>query len=325
MSVREDVLRMLTEADGDVSGEQMARRLNVSRNAIWKAVAQLREEGYQIDAGTNRGYRLSGARSPLSEAGIRSYLRTERFGRTLEVHKVIDSTNARVKLLAAEGAPEGMLVAARRQTSGRGRFRRAFHSPENAGVYFTLLLRPDMTADRAVMLTSMTAVAVARAIDALAGTNTQIKWVNDLYLGGKKICGILCEAGMDFESGRLDYAAVGIGINTAPQVFPEELQDIATSIGNVTGRDISGNQLVAEVCAQMEALYPALTEGGFMDEYRERSNVIGRRVKVIRGNEHFSGTAVGIDDDGSLIVDRDGDTVTVRSGEISIRLEEDGL
>jgi len=258
---------------------------------------------------------------PVSEAGIRRWLTAKELGGEIEVHRLIDSTNTRAKELAAEGAAHGTLVCAVEQTGGRGRFGRRFHSPENTGIYMSLILRPQLPAERAVMITSMTAVAVARAIERLAEVDVQIKWVNDLYIAGKKACGILCEAGVDFARGRLDYAVVGIGVNTGKMEFPEELADIATSIANVCGSEISNSRLVAEICNCMEELYPQLATGEFMAESRARSNVIGRNVTVLRGGEAFPARALDIDGEGSLVVETERGIETVHSGEISIRLE----
>jgi BirA family biotin operon repressor/biotin-[acetyl-CoA-carboxylase] ligase len=186
----------------------------------------------------------------------------------------------------------------------------------------TLLIRPKLSAEKAVMITSMTAVAVARAIERLADVRVEIKWVNDLYIAGKKVCGILCEAGMDFESGQLEYAVVGIGVNTARAEFPEDIREIATSVGNVCGKDISKNRLIAEICNCMEEMYGQLEDGAFMAESRARSNVIGRNILVLRGDERYSARALDIDDQGSLVVETEEGIQTVRSGEVSVRWEE---
>lgn len=317
------VLAALIEADGVVSGEWLARKLGVTRNAVWKAIARLREEGYQIEAATNRGYRLVSGGEPVSEAGIRAWLKAQSLGREIEVHERIGSTNSRAKALAAQGAPHGLLVCAREQTGGRGRFGRAFYSPAGSGVYLSLLLRPKLPAERAVLLTSMTAVAVARAIERLADVEVRIKWVNDLFIGDRKVCGILCEAGMDFESGQLEYAVAGIGVNTARAAFPPELAQIATSVGNACGRDISNNRLIAEICNEMEGLYGSLADGSFMAENRARSNVIGRRIWILRDGAREPAEALDIDEQGGLVVRTGAGVETLRSGEVSIRLEEE--
>ena len=321
MSTKNDVLRTLMEAEGSISGERLARRLGVSRNSVWKAIEQLRQEGYTIEAATNRGYRLSAAPNRISQPEIERWLTSRTIGARMELHNLLDSTNTRAKALAATGAPHGYLVIAESQSGGKGRMGRSFFSPEHSGVYITYVLRPKMLAERAVMITSLAAVAVARAIEALADVDVKIKWVNDLYINGRKVCGILCEASIDFESGGLEYAGLGIGINVTKMAFPEELKDIATSIENECSAPVSRSRLIAEISNQLEALWDQLQTGEFMAENRARSNVIGRDVLVIRGDERFMARALDIDEAGRLVI-RAGDTVSrVGSGEISLKLK----
>ncbi len=323
MATRDDVLSVLMEQKTPVSGERLARKLGVSRNSVWKAVEQLRQEGYDIQAGTNRGYRLASAPDRVSVPEIRRWLRTETIGARMELHRTLDSTNTRAKAIAATGAPHGYLVIAESQTGGKGRRGRTFYSPEHTGVYITFVLRPKLLAERAVMITSMAAVAVARAIETVADVDVRIKWVNDLYINGRKTCGILCEASMDFESGQLEYAVLGIGINVSPMRFPPELGDIATSIGNECGHQVSRSRLIAEICNQLEALYGQLDTCEFMAESRKRSNVIGHDVLVLRGDERFTARALDIDDRGCLVIRTDAGVRRVDSGEVSLKLEQD--
>ncbi|MBR1561465.1 MAG: biotin--[Clostridia bacterium] len=320
MSTRNEVLSALMGAEEALSGERLARRLGVSRNSVWKAIEQLRSDGYEIDAGTNRGYVLVSSPDLISEPEIVKWTRTETLGRRLEVHDRLDSTNLRAKLLAAQGAPHGYLVCADSQVSGRGRFGRTFFSPEHSGVYITYLLRPTLDPERATMITSLAAVAVARAIEALCPAEVKIKWVNDLYMGGRKVCGILCEAGMDFESGTLDYVALGIGVNVARTEFPEELRDIATSVVNECGQPVSRSRLIAEISNQLEALWPQLPTGAFMQESRARSIVIGRDVTVLRGGERYPAHVLDIDEMGRLVVRTDSGVSRLGAGEISLKL-----
>ena len=319
-STKEQVLRALLDAQECISGNELARRLGVSRSAVWKAIEQLRGEGYPVEAATNRGYWLAGGADVLSVAEIEHYRRSGEIGTPIELHSQINSTNIRAKELAAQGAPHGTVVIAGQQTLGRGRFGRAFYSPEGSGVYISFILRPQLPADRAVMLTSMSAVAVARAMERVADVQASIKWVNDVYLGPKKACGILCEAGLDFESGQMQYVISGIGVNVGFMDFPEELADKATSISNVCGKRISRSRFAAELINEMNALYPQLETGAFMEESRRRSNVIGREIEVLRGEERYPATAIDIDDEGSLVIRTgDGEVKTLHSGEISVR------
>lgn len=320
MSTKNDVLGALMEADAPVSGERLARRLGITRNSVWKGIEQLRRDGYEIEAATNRGYRLVGAPDRVSEPEIRRWLTAQCFGARMELHERLDSTNTRAKALASSGAPHGTLVIAESQSGGKGRMGRSFFSPEHSGVYITYILRPNMHAERAVMLTSLAAVAVARAIEALADVDVKIKWVNDLYINDKKVCGILCEASLDFESGGLEYAVMGIGVNVAAMAFPPELEDIATSITNECGKPVSRSRLIAEISNQLEALYPQLETGAFMAENRARSNVIGRDVWVIRGDTRTAAHALDIDAQGRLVVRMDGGILRLSSGEVSLKL-----
>lgn len=321
MSTKNEVLRTLMGESAALSGERLARRLGVSRNSVWKAIEQLRQEGYEIEAATNRGYRLVSAPNRISVPEIEQYLTARTIGARMELHPLLDSSNNRAKALAANGAPHGYLVIAESQSGGKGRMGRSFFSPEHSGVYITYILRPQMLAEKAVMITSMAAVAVARAIEALADVDVKIKWVNDLYINDRKACGILCEASMDFESGGLEYAVLGIGINVTRMAFPPELADIATSIENECGKPVSRSRLIAEISNQLEALYGQLGTGAFMIESRARSNVIGRDVTVIRGSERFDAHAVDIDDAGRLVIRTAEGVSRVGSGEISLKLK----
>ena len=322
MSTKNDILKVLLENDSYTSGESLADHLQVSRNAVWKAIRQLRTEGYRIEAVTNRGYRLASDPDRISEAAISRWLVQHEIGSPMEIHEKLDSTNIRAKQLAMQDAPHGLLVAADSQTSGRGRFGRNFFSPEHSGIYLSYILRPQMPASEAVMVTSMAAVAVARAIEALAPVSAGIKWVNDIYINGRKACGILCEASLDFESGQLQYVVLGIGVNVKKMAFPDELAGIATSIENECGQAVSRTRLIAEISNQLALLYPDLSKAGFMEESRRRSIVIGKDVMVHGSSDPYPAHAETIDDHGQLIIRLpDGSSRAVGSGEISIKLQ----
>ena len=321
MSTKSDVLSLLAGESDWLSGEVIAGKLDISRNAVWKAIGSLRDDGYEIEAVKNRGYRLAERPDIVSEPEISRWLTQDRIGSRMEIHGLLDSTNKRAKELAAEGAPHGFLVAADEQSAGRGRFDRRFFSPAKAGIYISYVLRPTLPVEKAVMLTSMAAVAVARAIESLAEVEVKIKWVNDLYINGRKVCGILCEAGMDVESGFLAYAVLGIGVNVGKISFPEELKEIAASIENETGKPVSRSRLIAAISNQLDRLYPQLKTGEFMEEYRRRSNVIGSEVTVLGSEEGpYQALAVDIDERGRLAVQlADGSVNYLNAGEISVR------
>ena len=321
MTTKDGVLRMLAEETA-VSGERLGAELHVSRNAVWKAVSQLRQEGYGIEAVTNRGYRLLSVPDRLTEEGIRRHLTTVCFGREMELHERLDSTNIRAKALAAAGAPHGFLVAADSQTAGRGRLGRSFFSPEHSGVYMTVILRPACAPEKASLLTSLAAVAAARAVEKLTGADVKIKWVNDLYIGGKKICGILSEAGFGMEAGQLDYVVVGIGVNVRKMEFPPELREIAGSIGNETGTVPERSALIAGILNELEGLWGQLETGEFLEESRRRSNVIGRDVLVIRNGRQVPARALDIDGQGRLVVRTEEGTEVLGFGEVSLKIGE---
>ncbi len=317
VSTREDVLFALSRAEGPVSGEALAREMGISREAVWKAVNALREEGYGVESMPNRGYQLRDRESVLTERGVRAYLGGDA---PVEIYRSIDSTNNRAKALAMAGAPHGALVIADMQTMGRGRMGRAFYSPAGSGLYMSVVLRPRVAAERAVKATVIAAVAAARAVEKLSGLRTDIKWVNDLYAGGKKLAGILTEAGMDLESGNLDYCVTGIGVNLRREAYPEELRGIATSVEEQCGERIPRARLAAEITRGMLDMMEDMGNPGIMREYRERSNVIGREVLVTRGDERFEAVAEAIDNDGALVVRTAEGAETLRSGEVSLRV-----
>lgn len=252
----------------------------------------------------------------VTEAAVKRHLHTAVFGRNIQVAAVLPSTNTTARELAQAGAPEGTVVVAAAQTAGRGTRSRVFFSPQG-GVYMSLILRP-READ-GCLITSCAAIAVARAIERLCPLTVQVKWVNDLIIGGRKLCGILTEAGFTSDNS-LDYVVLGIGVNVAAVAFPPDIADIATSLGN-EGCAVDRNALIAAILEEWETAYSAIDSGAFLAESRARSCVLGRRVTVTRGNEQFTATARDINDRGHLLVETDdGNTVTLLSGEVSIRI-----
>jgi len=216
-----------------LSGEEIAEKLSLSRTAVWKAVNSLRKDGYRIDAVQNKGYCLAIDTDILSAEGILKYLEPVCSNLELTVLPVTDSTNNLLREMAAAGAPEGRCVIANSQTMGKGRLGRVFYSPADTGVYLSLLLRPGQcSAEQASKLTTMAAVAACEAIEDVSDEKASIKWVNDIYMNDRKVSGILTEASFDLESGYLEYAALGIGINIYPPKtgFPEEIKDIAGAV-----------------------------------------------------------------------------------------------
>ncbi len=322
MSVKKSVLRALEESRGEsLSGEALAIQLGVSRAAVWKAIKALQAEGYHISAGTNRGYRLDASPDRLTAEGIAPLLASSSAGCPLAVFDEIDSTNLEAKRRALTGAPRCAVIADR-QTAGRGRLGRSFYSPSGCGIYTSLLLRPrpDQLAD-ITLLTTATAVAICRALEKTAGVSAEIKWVNDLYLDGKKICGILTEGVTDFESGMIESVVVGYGVNFRDdENLPDELRPIVGSVFGTASPTVSRNALAAAMLSELLPLTETLSSRSFLEEYRRRSMLLGRDIVFARAGQRYSAVAEGIDEGGGLIVRLpDGTQETLRSGEVSVR------
>lgn len=324
VGTRQKLLALLQEKQGSyVSGEEIAKALSVTRTAIWKVVHRLRDEGYRIDAVPNKGYRLPADTDILSVEGIQKHLQPVCTNLTLTAVNQVESTNTTVREKAAAGAPEGYAVIANSQTGGKGRMGRRFFSPSNTGLYISLLLRPaGYPAQQAVQITTMAAVAASEAIESVSGEKAGIKWVNDVYLRGKKVCGILTEASFGLESGVIDYAVLGIGINVYPPQggFPEELNDIAGTVLGSVQKD-GKNRLAAALLNRFMEYYTAADPSGYVDEYRSRSLAIGREVTVLFPGRPQQAVALDVDGQCRLLVQYpDGRTEHLSSGEISIRL-----
>lgn len=317
---KDDVLPLLWESGGQsLSGQEIARRLGVSRTAVWKAVEQLRREGYRIESATNRGYRLSPESDGLSPAGIERYLRHREL--RLRTEECVTSTNTVLKELAAGGEAEGLALIAGRQTGGRGRRGRSFYSPADTGLYLSLLLRPRMGAEQSAMLTAVAAVAVAEAVESLSGRPAQIKWVNDVLIDGEKICGILTEAGVDWESGAVDYAVIGVGVNlrTPEGGFPEELRGAAGAVFDGRGIPDLRCRLAAAVLDGLMDGYEH--PGECFEAYRARCVVPGKEIRILRpGQEPVRALALDVDEEFALLVRyEDGTIGRLQAGEVSVR------
>lgn len=322
MTTKEKVLELFEKNKGIYfSGEELAKQLNVSRASVWKAVTGLRKDGYAIDAVTNKGYCLSEKGDILSAQGIMKYLPSEYQNMDIRVERETESTNAAVREYAEQGMQEGFLLVAGEQTKGRGRYGRTFFSPQGTGVYFSLLLRPKgVLAQQGTSLTAMAAVAMCEAVKELSGKPTGIKWVNDIYVNGKKVCGILTEASMGLESGRLDYVILGVGVNVySPETgFPESLIDKAGVVFDEMQDDMK-NRLIALFLENFGAYYLKQSEKSYIEKYKEYSLVTGKQIQVLSEYGKREAYVLGIDDDCRLLVEyENGERATLSCGEISI-------
>ena len=322
MAVTDDVLELLENSDGPISGEEMAEKLGISRNSVWKAVGKLKEAGYEIQAGTNRGYRLVSSGNVLTPQGGRRLLTGSAKGCAIDVRDSVTSTNTVLKAIAEQGGAEGMVLIAQQQTQGKGRLGRTFLSPKGTGLYISILLRPKFSAEESLCVTTAAAVAVAEAIDSVTGKHAMIKWVNDVYLKGRKVCGILTEASVDFENSGLNYAIVGIGVNVQepPGGFAPEIRDVAGALYQEEVPAGVRTQLAAEILNRFFGFYDHLTQRTFMDAYRERSLLTGMEVTFTQGDTVQEGLVLGVDDEARLQVRLpNGEEKLFSAGEVNIK------
>ncbi len=325
MAVKDGVLRALEQQRGEiVSGGGLSAALGVSRTAVWKAVAALREDGMLIDSVPGGGYRLREGDDSLTADGVRTLLHTRLLGCEVLVLPEVSSTNTVMKREYAAGKPEGFALLALRQSAGRGRLGRSFSSPDG-GMYLTVLLRPAIELKNLHFLTIAAAVAVCRAIEDTCGFRPGVKWVNDVLMGGKKLCGILTEASIVGETGALDYVIVGIGINL--RFDPEGAPELAGIVGGLA--DFCGNPprraaLTASVLGRLEEQYFLIQEGKLgkvAAAYRELLCCLDQPVTVIENGRETPAHCNGVSDEGHLLVTMaDGTRRELQSGEISIRV-----
>lgn len=315
------ILAELRASDGYVSGQDLCKKFGVSRTAIWKAINQLKQTGYEIEAVQNRGYHIVSTPDILSENELKSIRKTEWLGNTIYYEPVMGSTNTKAMHLAEEGAPHGTLVVTDKQECGRGRRGRRWETPEGTGIAMTFLLRPQIKPDHASMLTIVTAMSVARGIEDETGLRVGIKWPNDIIINAKKVSGILTE--MSAQADYVNHIVIGIGINVNTEQFPEELQNMATSIFLELGIRINRAALIERICEYFEAYYDVFlrTEdlSGIAKQYDAYMVNRNQPVRVMDPQDAFEGTARGITNRGELLVDTWENRRLVSSGEVSVR------
>ena len=322
MSVKDEVLKQLENNKGKyISGGQLAESLGVSRNSIWKAMKSLEKSGYEINAVPNKGYCLEEKNDILSSFSIKQYLNSPL---DIHVYPTVTSTNTVLKEMAEQGAPEGTVIIAEEQTAGKGRMGKSFFSPSKTGIYISILLRPEISAEESLFLTTSAAVATAKAIEDVSEKNAQIKWVNDVFINNKKVCGILTEGAFNVETNKLDYAIVGIGINICfPEGgFPDEINNIATAIFDKATDSINKRSiLIAHLLDYFMEYYKEFHTRDYVKEYIHRSMLLGKEINIIDGNQNIPAIALEIDKKCRLKVRlQDGSTRWLSSGEVSIRL-----
>lgn len=321
--MRSDILQLLRAAAGGyISGEEIARRMDVSRTAVWKHIRELKEAGYAIDSHPRRGYALVKAPDLLLPGEIENGLQTQVLGKNIRYYEEVQSTNNQAKRLAADGAPEGTIVISETQYGGKGRLSRGWFSPFGKGIWLSVILRPNFLPQEAPKCTLLAAVAIVKAIESTTGVRVGIKWPNDILYEGKKMVGILTE--MSAEMDGVNYVVIGSGINVniAAADVPPELREIVTSLLLIRGEQTSRVRLLQTVLKEMEFFYCKALKDGFVDileEWKKYSVTLGQEVNVIGVQETFDGRAVDIDADGALLVSTKAGMRRVLAGDVSIR------
>ena len=320
--MKDEILRMLREADEYVSGQEICNKFGVSRTAVWKAIKQLKEAGYEIEAQPNKGYHIKSIPDLVNEIELKSIWNTIWIGQEILYFESIDSTNTKAKELADAGYPSGTLVVADQQVAGRGRRGRNWESPAGTGIFMTLMLKPEINPNNASMLTLVAALAVARAIRDVSGQKAMIKWPNDIVMNGKKICGILTEMSAQFDY--INHIVIGIGINVNNEIFPEEIKLTASSMSlECQGRHFHRAMIIEKTMEYFEHYYEIYlrTEdlAELVKEYNSMLVNMHAVVKVLDPKDSFEGKAMGITKKGELIVDTWEARKLVSSGEVSVR------
>lgn len=321
--MRRNILLMLKKhRDEFISGERISQELGISRTAVWKHINILREEGYEIESMPKNGYKLVSSPDILILEEIEEYLTTNFIGRNIYYFDSLDSTNTKAKEMAID-EEEGTVVVAEEQIKGKGRLGRDWVSPKGKGIWMSIILKPNMLPSEVAKLTLIGAAAVNKALEEM-GIISYIKWPNDIVIQGKKVCGILTE--MSCELNIINYVIMGIGINVnlLKEDFSQELVDKATSLKEITGRDLDRKRLLASVLNYFENLYLPFKQRGdisaTIDISREKSLLIGKEIRILRGNDEKIGRALDIDEQGGLIIEyKDGTREHIFSGEVSIR------
>lgn len=328
MDIKTNILHVLRNADGYVSGQSLCEQLGVSRTAVWKYVNQLKEDGYEFDAVSNKGYRIVKYPDIITKEEIESQLPEGLAVRRIDYYDKTDSTNTRAKLAADNGEESGVLCVAECQTGGKGRRGRTWISPAGSGIWMSLMLRPQIRPEDASMLTIVVAMAVAEAIEEVVKKDTaskpdcRIKWPNDIVLGDRKICGILTE--MSAEVDYIHYVVTGIGINVNTTDFDESIRDTASSIYLQTGDHVKRSDIIASFARHFTEYYEEFLKtsdlSGLIGAYNDNLINMGREVRIIEKDRTFTAIAEGIDRTGRLMVAlEDGSREYIVAGEVSVR------
>lgn len=315
------VLKILKNNKDYVSGQKLCELFKVSRTYIWKIIKQLREEGYNIEAISNKGYKLIDSPDLINNEELESIIDTKYIAKKIYFYEELDSTNIEAKKIAENGGENGTLIITEKQTLGKGRRGRGWISPSGVNIYMSLILKPNIYPRCASMITLITALAVQNAIQDITKLDTFIKWPNDIVINSKKVCGILTEMSADMDN--INYIVTGIGINVNIQYFEKDIKNIATSLYIETKEKIKRSILIAQIMKQFEYYYEIFLKTSDLSklekEYNNKLINLNRQVKIIEQNKEYKAISKGINEKGELIVEEDGIEKKVISGEVSVR------
>lgn len=323
MKNREKVLHILYSKNGEcVSSSEISSELNITRSAIFKIINELKAQGYNIESIHHKGYRLS-EEDLISANIINQNLEGFVSPKRIKYLETVDSTNTYAKKLLLEEHEVSDIIIANTQTSGRGRLGRSFFSPKDSGIYCTFILEPFLKLENSILITVAASVAVSKAIEKITGIETSIKWINDIYVNEKKVCGILTEAVTNFETGMIDKIILGIGINfnASDEGFPDDIVNKAGALYNGNTNNITRNMLISQLIIEVDKCISNIEDENIIEYYKSKSMVIGKFINVLNMGEETSikGKAVDIDKNGFLIIETENGLITLNSGEISIR------
>ncbi|MFW5985684.1 MAG: biotin--[acetyl-CoA-carboxylase] ligase [Halanaerobiaceae bacterium] len=314
------ILKMLNNEQEDfISGADISKRMGVSRTTVSNYIKELRKTGYVIESRTNQGYNLKKVPDTLIPEEIFLHLETKYMGRNIEYLPQTESTNTTAKNLAASGVEEGTMVLAEKQSSGRGRRGKEWFSPGGTGLWFSLILRPEFTPEKASFLTILTALSLEKVLREYR-LKPFIKWPNDIYVDNKKVAGILSEISAEIDF--VKYAVVGIGINVNQEYFPEDIKEKATSLKIVSGQNISRKKLLSDILLEFENFYELLLaneEKEILKQWKNKLDILGHRVQIKTNNRDYYGRAIDISEGGALILeDESGKQHKFWAGEASL-------
>ncbi|MFB6466029.1 biotin--[acetyl-CoA-carboxylase] ligase [Cytobacillus sp. Hz8] len=321
--LRKKLLDAFTNSDGEyLSGQLLGDLLGISRAAVWKHIEELRKEGFELEAVRRKGYRILKTTKKVTADEIRLGLKTKFIGQNIHYEDSVDSTQKVALQLGLNGAKEGTIVIAEEQVSGRGRMERPWHSPKYTGVWMSLIIRPNIPIQNAPQLTLLTAVAVVQAIEEVTTLSPQIKWPNDILLNGKKITGILTELQAEADCIKSIIIGIGINVNQKLQDYPQELQEIATSLAIEAKKEINRAELIRAVFTKFEKLYDLYLQSGFQPIkllWESYAISIGKTITARTLTKEIKGKALGITEDGVLkLEDEYGEIHYIYSADIDL-------